>query len=130
MEQGKQFLGMPKVILDHPDRFTDDGTGNRTLEMHDPGKPEGSSAYIHYEVPDADDDHPEYRGIEYLKSNDEGKGHMTTLLDHFYQRNPDSHFDWGHITHPASEHLFFKFREKYGHLKSHADSFPDDHEDD
>jgi hypothetical protein len=132
MEQGPQFLGMPKVILDHKDPKGGD-TGHRTLEMHNPGEPVGSLAHINYEVSDDDpnDDEaafPEYRGIEYINSNEENKGHMTTLLHHLYQNDPEGQFDWGHIIHPAAEHLFFKFQNKYG--RSRADSFPGDRDED
>lgn len=51
--------------------------------------------------------------IGYLKSHQEGKGHARALMEHLYQRYPQSHVDWGLTVHPAATHLANEFETKY-----------------
>lgn len=60
-----------------------------------------------------DDNNDPYIEIEYLKSNQEGKGHASTLMEHLYQRYPKAHVDWGLTVHPAATHLANKFETKH-----------------
>jgi hypothetical protein len=59
--------------------------------------------------------------IDYLKSNEEGKGHARMLLDYIYSKYQSSNIDWGEILHPAASYLYGKYSEKYGRSFSWED---------
>jgi len=134
MEQGKQFLGMPKVVSDQKRTFPKyvnhyglADVNYRQLTLSNVGQKEPLST-IYYGTTE---EHPDIKKIDLLTANEEGKGHTQTLLHHLYQDPSTKIVDWGEITHPASEHMYHKFSNEYGNSRSWVDRFPDDdHEED
>ncbi len=59
--------------------------------------------------------------IDYLKSNEEGKGHARMLLDYIYETYQSSNIDWGEILHPAASYLYDEYSEKHGRSFSWED---------
>jgi GNAT superfamily N-acetyltransferase len=53
--------------------------------------------------------------ITYFKSNDEGKGHGKAIMQHLYDFYPKHFINWGHVVHPAAEHLASQFEEHNFH---------------
>jgi predicted GNAT family acetyltransferase len=51
--------------------------------------------------------------IDYLKSHHEGKGHAKALMQHLYDRYPNSNINWGLTIHPAATHLASQFEGTY-----------------
>jgi len=51
--------------------------------------------------------------IDYLKSHHEGKGHAKALMQHLYDRYPNSNINWGLTIHPAATHLASQFEDAY-----------------
>ena len=51
--------------------------------------------------------------IDYLKSHHEGKGHAKALMQHLYDRYPNSNINWGLTIHPAATHLASQFEDTY-----------------
>ena len=98
-------------ITDEPDaEFFDPEEKGRRLTLHVNGTP---AAVLHY--------HTDPVGVAYIdlvRSNNEGQGHASKLIDHLYNKYPRHDIDWGEIQHPAASHLYQKFSNRYG--RSHS----------
>ena len=111
--------GQGPRITDEPDKeFFDDADPGRRLTLHKEGSP---AAVLHYQVDPA----AAVTHLTLVRSNDEGQGHASALIEHLYNKYPRNNVDWGEIQHPAASHLYKKFSQKYG--RSHS---WDDEQDD
>lgn len=112
-------VGRGPHITDEPDtEFFDPEDKGRRLTLHKEGAP---AALLHYQVDPA----AAVTHLTLVRSNEEGQGHASALIDHLYKKYPRHDIDWGEIQHPAASHLYKKFSQKYG--RSHS---WDDEQDD
>lgn len=67
--------------------------------------------YDHQNYPKMDP--PSRIQVDFLKSHHEGEGHGQRIMQHLYDRYPNSFIDWGSTIKPASTHMAEKFEDKY-----------------
>jgi hypothetical protein len=90
--------------------ITDDSEGyEQTLHTVKSGTKTLASA----QISELNDPGEEALHVDWLESNETGKGHAQRLIQHLYDTYPRHTVNFGLLAHPASEHIALKFAQKY-----------------